>query len=174
MGRNDRINLQTETPILSVQAAGNGSGAVVHTERGSVRAKKVIYATNAYTTALLPEYRGVTTPYKGTAAHQAAGDGGEPVFPHLSHTYHIGFGRKPGLKTVDYLNPRPDGGIVVGGAKWFYEKQRELWHNTVDNSTLLKSVMRLSTLKGTCRGPSRVGRTAGRRWIRCGLAVRSS
>lgn len=140
MARNDRLNLQTETPVLSVQTSHDGS-SVVHTLRGSVTARKVIFATNAYAAALLPEYRGVITPYKGTAAHLAARDGTEPVFPHLSHTYNIEFGRKPGLETVDYLNPRPDGGIVVGGAKWIYEKDKELWYNTVDDSTLVGPVM---------------------------------
>lgn len=62
-----RLNLQTGTPVLRVQAAGDG-GNVVHTARGAVMAEKVIFATNAYAAALLPRYRGVTTPYKGTAA----------------------------------------------------------------------------------------------------------
>jgi hypothetical protein len=36
------------------------------------------------------------------------------------------------------LNPRPDGSIVVGGGKWTYEKERELWHNVYDDSTLIE------------------------------------
>ncbi|ROV98332.1 hypothetical protein VMCG_07157 [Cytospora schulzeri] len=147
MARNDRLNLQTETPVLSVQTNGDGS-SIVHTARGSVKAKKVIFATNAYAAALLPEYRGVITPYKGTAAHLASGDGADPVFPHLSHTYNIEFGRKPGLETVDYLNPRPDGSIVLGGAKWIYEKEKELWYNTVDDSTLVEPVMEAKYFDG--------------------------
>lgn len=147
VSRNARLNLQTETPVLSVQTASDGS-SVVLTARGSVTAKKVIFATNAYAAALLPEYRGVITPYKGTAAHLAAGNETEPVFPHLSHTYNIEFGRRPGLETVDYLNPRPDGGIVVGGAKWTYEKQKELWYDTVDDSTLLDPVMEAKYFDG--------------------------
>ncbi|KUI55502.1 putative oxidoreductase OrdL [Cytospora mali] len=142
IARNDRLNLQTETPVLSVQTTEDGS-SVVHTARGSVRGKKVIFATNAYTAALLPEYHGIITPYKGTAAHLAAGGGEEPVFPHLSHTYNIEFGLEQArdLETVDYLNPRPDGGIVVGGGKWLYERQRELWYNTVDDSTNIEPVI---------------------------------
>lgn len=147
MGRNGRLNLQTETPVLGVQVNCDGS-SVVHTARGSVTARKVIFATNAYSTGLLPEYRGIITPYKGTAAHLAAGDGTDPVFPHLSHTYNIEFGGRPGLETVDYLNPRPDGGIVVGGAKWLYEEQKELWYNTVDDSTLIKPVLEAGYFDG--------------------------
>lgn len=47
----------------------------------------------------------------------AAEDGAEPVFPRLSHMYDIDLGSKQDLDTVDYLNLRPDGGIVVGSAK---------------------------------------------------------
>ena len=147
MVRNWRLNLQTETPVLSVETTDDGLN-VVHTDRGSVTGKKVIFATNAYTGALLPEYRGIITPYKGTAAHLAAEKGTEPVFPHLSHTYNIDFGRTLALDPVDYLNPRPDGGIVVGGAKPLYEKQKELWYNTVDDSTLVEPVIKAKYFKG--------------------------
>ncbi|KAK7735945.1 hypothetical protein SLS53_007324 [Cytospora paraplurivora] len=147
MARNGRLNLQTETPVLRVQAAGDGWN-VVHTARSAVKAKKIIFATNAYAAALLLEYRGIITPYKGTAAHLAVEDGAEPVSPHLSHTYNIDIGSKQELDTVDYLNPRPDGGIVVGGAKWIYEKQKDLWYNTVDDSTLVGPVMEAEYFKG--------------------------
>lgn len=147
MGRNPGVNVQTETPVLRVDDEGDGSTTIT-TERGTVRANKVVFATNAYTAALLPEYRGIITPYKGTAAHLAARDGREPVFPHLSHTYNLEFGLDPILETVDYLNPRPDGGIVVGGGKWLYEKQRQLWYDTVDDSTLIDPVMEARYFNG--------------------------
>lgn len=138
------LNLQTETPVTHVEEVLNddddSSGeSIVYTPRGSVRAKKVIFATNAYTGALLPEYRGVIKPYKGTAAHLAGRKGGEPVYPHLSHTYNLEFEIKPGHVMRDYLNPRPDGGIVVGGGKWIYEHE-EVWDDTVDDSTVFESV----------------------------------
>lgn len=63
------------------------------------------------------------------------------MFPRLSHKYNIDLGSKQDLDTVDYLSPRPDGDIVVGGAKWIYEKQKDLWYNTVDDSTLGEPVM---------------------------------
>lgn len=147
VSRNPGLNLQTETPVLSVETKEDGS-TIVHTRRGSVRAKKVIFATNAYSAALLPEYRGVITPYKGTATHLAAEDGWEPVFPHLSHTYNIDFGLEPGNETVDYLNPRPDGGIVVGGGNWIFRQQRELWYNTVDDSTLIGPIIKSNYFGG--------------------------
>lgn len=141
MGKNPGLNLQTETPVLNVET-NEDSSTVIHTSRGSVKAEKVIFATNAYAAALLPEYRGAITPYKGTATHLAAEDGWEPVFPHLSHTYNIDFGLVPGSETVDYLNPRPDGGIVVGGGNWLFREQRELWYDTVDDSTLIEPIVK--------------------------------
>lgn len=140
MAKNGKLNIQTETPVLKLENVSGGPTAV-HTKRGVVKAKKIVLATNAYTAALLSEYRGVITPYKGTAAHLAASNGRDPVYPHLSHTYNLEFGLDPELETVDYLNPRPDGGIVVGGGKWIYEKRRELWYDMVDDSTLIDPVM---------------------------------
>jgi glycine/D-amino acid oxidase-like deaminating enzyme len=141
------LNLQTETPVLQVQEQEDGS-TVIRTARGSVKAKKVIFATNAYSAALLPEYRGVITPYKGCATHLAAEDGWEPVFPHLSHTYNIDFGLIPGLESVDYLNPRPDGGIVVGGGNWIFREQRDLWYDTVDDSTQVEPIVKSNYFGG--------------------------
>lgn len=146
MFKNPKINVQSETPVLEIRDASDGT-TEVHTERGTISAGKVIFATNAYTAGLLPEYRGIIIPYKGTAAHLAVLDG-EPVFPHLSHTYNLEFGTDPELETVDYLNPRPDGGIVVGGGKWLYERNRELWYDTIDDSTLLDPVMEAKYFDG--------------------------
>lgn len=147
MERNAGVNVQTETPVLETLDVSDGTTRV-HTARGTVHAKKVVFATNAYTAALLPEYRGIIIPYKGTAAHLAATPEGEPVFPHLSHTYNLEFGTDPELETVDYLNPRPDGGIVVGGGKWLYERDRELWYDTVDDSTPLDPVLKARYFDG--------------------------
>lgn len=148
MARNAGVNVQTETPVLRTEDASDDGATIVHTERGRVRAGKVVFATNAYTAALLPEYRGVITPYVGTAAHLAAPDGAEPVYPHLSHTYNLEFGTDPKLETVDYLNPRPDGGIVVGGGKFLYEENRELWWDVVDDSKLLDPVIKAGYFDG--------------------------
>ncbi|EOD50163.1 putative fad dependent oxidoreductase superfamily protein [Neofusicoccum parvum UCRNP2] len=169
--RNPGLNVQTETPVLGVEKAEGEDGApvtIVHTPRGSIAARKVVFATNAYTAGLLPQYRGIITPYKGTAAHLAALDGREPVYPHLSHTYNLHFERVKELETVDYLNPRPDGGIVVGGGKWLYEERRDLWYDTVDDSTLMGPIMKEKYFEGymqrNFRGWDDSGSEAERVW----------
>lgn len=151
MEQNPGLNLQTETPVLDIEYVGKGEDGqpetIIRTSRGSVRARKVVFATNAYTAGLLPQYRGVITPYKGTASHLAPSPEKGPVFPHLSHTYNLEFGLND-RETVDYLNPRPDGGIVVGGGKWLYEKDRDSWLDTVDDSTTIDAIIREKYFEG--------------------------
>ncbi|KAI0861129.1 FAD dependent oxidoreductase [Xylaria cubensis] len=143
MERNPALNLQTETPVLRVEYIEKGESGnpetLIHTTRGSVRAKKVVFATNGYTAGLLPQYKDIITPVKGTAAHLAPSPAKGPVFPHLSHTYNLEFGLND-RETVDYLNPRPDGGIVVGGGGWLFREDRDSWHNTVDDSTTFDAI----------------------------------
>ncbi|CAJ2512824.1 Uu.00g009430.m01.CDS01 [Anthostomella pinea] len=170
MERYPRLNLQTETAVLGVESSGDGDdgGSVVETSRGSIRARKVVFATNAYTAGLLPQYKGVITPYKGTAAHLAPPAEKGPVYPHLSHTYNLEYGLDIEGETVDYLNPRPDGGIVVGGGKYLYEAQRELWWDTVDDSTLLNPIVKGKYFEGymqrNFRGWEDSGTVADRIW----------
>jgi glycine/D-amino acid oxidase-like deaminating enzyme len=44
---------------------GEGGKWKVHTPRGVVLAEKVIFATNAYSQALIPELEGLITPMRG-------------------------------------------------------------------------------------------------------------
>jgi glycine/D-amino acid oxidase-like deaminating enzyme len=127
VGRYRGLNVQTHTPVVSVSEDGEG-GSVIATPRGEVRAGKVVFATNAYTAGLVPGFRDVIVPVRGMATHLVPD---QPVRPHLGSTYNIDFG--PG-KGVDYLNPRPDGGIVVGGAKWMFEGDKASWFDNFDDS----------------------------------------
>jgi len=52
-------------PVHKVMDANDGKW-IVQTPRGSVLADKVIYATNAYSQALIPELEGLITPMRGT------------------------------------------------------------------------------------------------------------
>jgi hypothetical protein len=57
----------------------------------------------------------------------------DKVAPFLSQTYSIRHG--PGL--YDYLIPRNDGSIIVGGAKPTFWSDHSQWYNTVDDSKLI-------------------------------------
>jgi glycine/D-amino acid oxidase-like deaminating enzyme len=93
-----------------------------------------VFATNAYTSGLLSAYLNTITPVCGMATHIVPK---QPTHPHLTNIYDIQFAPLPDGSTtgVDYLNPRPDGSIVVGGGAWNYKSDRSLWCNNSDHST---------------------------------------
>jgi glycine/D-amino acid oxidase-like deaminating enzyme len=126
------LNLQTHTPVLSVSESAEGT-SIISTSRGRIRAKKVIFATNAYTSGILSLYTDKIVPRKGTNSHISISKNAEFPPPHLSNTYGITY--EPPKKR-DYLIPRPDGGIICGGANHTFENKQELWFNNFDDSTL--------------------------------------
>jgi glycine/D-amino acid oxidase-like deaminating enzyme len=132
----EALNLQTNTPVEAVHLHNDHSTTAL-TPRGSIHAKHVIFATNAYSAGLLPQYRGTIIPIKALGTHISVptkeGRTQPPPPPYLSNTYNMGFGGG----RDDWLNPRPDGSIVVGGGKWLYKDDKRGWHNSVDDSTLI-------------------------------------
>ena len=81
------LNLQTNTPVLSVSPSGDGNW-IVETERGSVKAAKVVFATNAYTSTLLPEFTKKIVPIRGqcSVVIPTKAYSGERL---LTHTYSL-------------------------------------------------------------------------------------
>lgn len=132
------VGLHTWTPVTSVEHGTDAESTVLHTPRGKMKAGKVIFATNAYTGGIVDQYAGKIVPVKGTACHIVPKSG--PVSPHLSHTYNINYQHEGPAVCVDYLNPRPDGGIVMGGGKWMFKDAQSEWYNNWDDSTLLPGV----------------------------------
>ncbi|KAI1113694.1 FAD dependent oxidoreductase [Nemania sp. NC0429] len=70
----DVFNLQTNTPVTRLERRGPSSSSssssssypwVLHTPRGTVQAKEVLLATNAYTSYLLPGLTDVIVPVRG-------------------------------------------------------------------------------------------------------------
>ncbi|KAF2008758.1 FAD dependent oxidoreductase [Aaosphaeria arxii CBS 175.79] len=122
-----KLNVQTNTLVKSVKQQENGTNLVT-TARGDIAAAKVVFATNAYTAGLLPQFENVIVPVRGMATHIVPS---KPVRPHLTQTYNIDFGADKG---VDYLNPRPDGSIVVGGGGWHFKSDCKSWFNNFDDS----------------------------------------
>ncbi|KAJ5112709.1 hypothetical protein N7532_000754 [Penicillium argentinense] len=133
------VNLQTHTPVTKLTKSTTSDGAErwnVETERGSVAAGVVVMATNAYTSALAPQYQGKIVPVRGTCSRIAVPPGS--AAPRLTKTYTL---RWNGWD-YDYLIPRDDGSIVVGGARTAFIHDLDSWYNVSDDSRVLESAAR--------------------------------
>ncbi|KAH9908950.1 FAD dependent oxidoreductase superfamily [Xylariomycetidae sp. FL2044] len=128
------VNVQTHTPALEV-VQGPSGGLTVRTERGIIKAGRVVHATNAYVKALLPEYAKNIIPCKGICTHIATPEGKRAPF--LNNSYII---RETGDPSVlSYLIPRHDGGIIVGGASQIFRGHLDQWYNNTDDGCLIES-----------------------------------
>ncbi|TVY12531.1 Gamma-glutamylputrescine oxidoreductase, partial [Lachnellula arida] len=127
------LNLQTHTPATSISPGPSPSGLwTASTPRGPINAKQIIFATNGYTASLLPEYTGKIVPCRGICSRITCPPSSRP--PKLDKTYCL---RLP-QGSHDYLIPRKDGSIIVGGARSAFFPDPSQWYNTVDDSTLIK------------------------------------
>ena len=124
-------NLQTHTKAVAVDKSAAG-GWNVSTLRGNISAKRVVVATNGYTSALVSAFEGKITPVRGLACRIAV-PRGTTMAPHLNNSYSIRFGPKE----YDYLIPRSDGSIVVGGAKQVVLKEQKYWYGNTNDSELI-------------------------------------
>ncbi|KAF4332960.1 gamma-glutamylputrescine oxidoreductase [Fusarium beomiforme] len=128
--KHENLNLQTNTPVTEIPTSPNADGSwSVTTSRGVIKARKVIMATNAYTAALLPEYHEKIIPYRAICSRIVA-----PSPPMLADSYAIRFNSTD----FDYLIPRPDGSIVVGGARSAYFRHTEDWYGSVDDTRVIE------------------------------------
>ncbi|CAK42994.1 hypothetical protein CBS115989_54 [Aspergillus niger] len=132
-----QLNVQTYTPVTSITSEDNIN--IISTPRGSLRARKIVYATNAYTAGLLPEYSANIIPCKGICCHITVPEGeGKKPAPFLPYSYAIGYGSDV-VGGGSYLISRPDGSIIVGGAQATFKDKREEWYGIVDDTTLIES-----------------------------------
>lgn len=128
----DNVSIQTNTPVTSISSTPDSRGRwTVTTSRGTVSARQVVMATNAYTAALLPEYRDKIIPYRGICSHIVTPGPAKP--PLLANTYALRFNSWD----FDYLIPRNDGSIIVGGARRTYLPHLEDWYGNVDDTQLI-------------------------------------
>ncbi|KAL3443965.1 FAD dependent oxidoreductase-domain-containing protein [Aspergillus insuetus] len=133
------VNLQTHTPVTSIEKSNTGSSThrwKVHTTRGTILAKKLIVATNGYTSAILPQYRNKIVPVRGTCSRIVAPP--NSAVPKLTRTYTI----RHNAWNYDYLIPRADGSIVVGGARPAFIDNPDSWYNVSDDSRVLEDAVR--------------------------------
>ncbi|CVK96070.1 related to oxidoreductase [Fusarium mangiferae] len=156
--KHKNLNLQTNTPATSIAASPDADGSwSVTTTRGATRARKVIVATNAYTAALLPEYRDKIIPYRVICSQIVA-----PDPPLLADSYVIRFSPTD----FDYLIPRPDGSIIVGGARSAYFRYTEDWYGSVDDTKVIERAQDyfegLDFMGYSADGLPRFGRVPGR------------
>lgn len=134
---NQGANLQTHTPVLSVSDKPRADGRwLVSTARGNVLARKVLLATNAYTAHLAPQFTDRIVPVRGICSRIKVPEG--RVAPFLSQTYSVRHG--PGV--YDYLIPRNDGSIIVGGGKPLFWHDRSQWYDVTDDSELIKPAVK--------------------------------
>lgn len=105
------LNLQTNTPVLEVSQLSTRRGEKwwqVHTDRGSISAKNVILATNAYTPFLYPPLSNFIIPTRGQVAAIRPGSNisGNPALQ-----------RTMGLNSAvadDYMQARSEGTTGAG------------------------------------------------------------
>ncbi|KAF2705273.1 FAD dependent oxidoreductase [Pleomassaria siparia CBS 279.74] len=125
------VNLQTHTPVISTSKTPDPDGLLtITTPRGSIKAPKVVYATNAYTSAILPEFTSKIVPVRGICSHIVAKSSPAPLLP---NSYIL----RAGTVEYEYLIPRPDGSIIVGGARSKYYSNLDDWYNNVEDSKLI-------------------------------------
>lgn len=69
-----RLHIETNTPVSDISyAAGEEYPYTLQTNRGTVKAKTIVHATNGYTGHLLPKLRAKIFPVKGFMSSQTAG-----------------------------------------------------------------------------------------------------
>ncbi|KAI3401090.1 hypothetical protein diail_235 [Diaporthe ilicicola] len=127
------INLQTGTPVTSVSTETDSTGRwTVTTLRGLILTKKIIFATNGYTAAIAPQFEERIVPVRGVCSR---------IVPttventsRLVHTYSLRYG--PAL--YDYMIPRLDKSIVIGGAKQSFWHDKSHWYGQTDDSNLIE------------------------------------
>lgn len=128
------VNLQTTTPVTSVSPTVDPvSGTwLVSTPRGNIKAATVVFTTNGYTAGIAPEYTHKIVPCRGICS-LIVGENGRPL-PLLSNSYCVRHG--PGI--YDYLISRPDGSIVVGGARSTFFHDCTTWCDVTNDNELIK------------------------------------
>lgn len=102
----------------------------VKTPRGSIKARQVVFASNAYTSAILPMYSGKIVPVRGACCRIV------PTGPakKLTQTYTLRWSSSE----FDYLVPREDGSIIVGGGWSKYHQDKGDWFNVTNDGEMIK------------------------------------
>ncbi|RAL16409.1 sterol homeostasis protein ARV1 [Aspergillus homomorphus CBS 101889] len=127
----------TNTPVRHISEVPDVDGRwTVTTDRGSIHTKTVIFATNAYTAALAPQYKDKIVPVRGFCSRIVVPN--PPTVP-MERSYTLRFN----AWDYDYLIPRLDRSIIVGGTKsTFYKQDISSWYQNTDEGRVLKAAAR--------------------------------
>lgn len=126
------FNLQTLTPVTALDRGSSGSDWQVATDRGTITAPKVVLATNAYTSHLLPALSDLIVPVRGQMSAL------QPL-PSLQgpDRLHTSFGFA-GDGIDDYLIQRPNetgGHLMFGGGRQHLPCVGETDDSVIDDKT---------------------------------------
>lgn len=116
--KDGNLNLQTTTPVTEITSQDDKH--TIHTSRGTITAPNVILATNAYTSALLPQFADLIVPVRGqmsalfppeksTILPDSHGMVGAPEQPYWNDDYLI---QRPYSGV-----PNPAGHLMFGGGR---------------------------------------------------------
>ena len=147
------LELYTSTPVLKLSRGGNGIWDVV-TNRGTVRARRVVLATNGYTAFLCPKFQGSIVPLRGqVTAHRP---GSKMPKGGLQATYSFVYGNG-----YEYMIPRPqgskwEGDLIIGGGLVKARDEGVEEYGTTDDGSLNHKISKY--LEGT------TGRYFGHNW----------
>lgn len=129
----DNINLQTHTTVQSVPGTRDEDGLFkLSTDRGAIRAKKVVFANNGYIAGTLPMMRGMIVPWKGTCSYCKKSQDANTQ----ARTFTYNVFKDP--SHVEYINHRLDGNTIIGGARDVIESNQAAWLSTVDDNALIE------------------------------------
>lgn len=130
------MNLQTNTPVLEISESADTEGYwTLTTPRGTTKAKQVLFATNGYTSGVLPQYRDKIIPMRGVVGRVVVT---APLAPTAGKI--LGSCSPKWAPLLhDYYGVRPDESLIIGGAWRKLRGHPDEYVNVFDDSTLIPS-----------------------------------
>jgi glycine/D-amino acid oxidase-like deaminating enzyme len=125
--------------IASFESINSTTHNLTTSSGQKITAEKVVFATNAYTSDLLPEYSTSVVACRGFVCHIAAPDSKTlPKLPTSSFAITV---QDPTSHATgcNYLVQLADNSIIIGGAHHTYQANLESWYNTTDDTSLIQS-----------------------------------
>lgn len=113
--KSGKLNVQTNTSVKSITDSPKDDFAVVHTNRGNVKARNVVHATNAWMGHLIPELRPYVSPVRGNVVHYMPLKN-EKATSTFGFDSEYSYWLRYTQHDYDYLIQRREGDVIVGRA----------------------------------------------------------